>query len=303
MISLQAKMVKAYLRIKRVFSGPVTALDIPKERAIMETQAAYFKALAAFQSRPLVVNGIRAEWIKPSGTVHGRILLYLHGGAYYAGSIQAHKPLAVNTGWAAKAQVLLIDYSLAPERPFPSALKDAKASYEWLLEQGYRPDEILVAGDSAGGGLALALMLTLRDHALPFPAAVLCYSPWTDLAMMGESYTRNSQTDLMVDVAALRQAASFYLGSTDPCTPEASPLYGDLRGLPPLLIQVGSDEILLTDSTALAERAKALGVDVTLEIWPGMQHEWQFAANLLPEGRKALMNVSRYVDMKLRSEP
>jgi epsilon-lactone hydrolase len=299
MTSIQGKVIRIYLLFKRRFSSPQSRLDISRERTKLKSQVALLKTLVPFKAQSLNVNGVRAEWIQPAGELKERVLLYLHGGAYFSGSIEIHRIIAANTGWAAKAEVLLIDYRLAPENPFPAALEDAQSAYGWLLEQGYSAGKLIVAGDSAGGGLALALMLELRDQALPLPSALVCYSPWTDLAMAGESYTTNKRADLTLDKIALRQAANYYLGNINARTPKASPIYGDLSDLPPMLIQVGSDEILLSDSTDLAGRARSAGVEVKLEIWPGMQHEWQFIASLLPEGRQALENVARYIDQKL----
>jgi acetyl esterase/lipase len=300
MSSVQANVLKTLMRFLRVLSPQGGMYDVAKVRANLEAASSMVKALAPAQCEPVVAKGVAAEWLVPAEVVEGRVVLYLHGGYYNAGSAHALRPLAVNTGHAAKARVLSIDYRLAPENPFPAALEDATRAYEWLLEEGHFPSAILLAGDSAGGGLVLCLLLHIRERGLPLPAAAICYSPWTDLALSGESYEGNAGSDVMLDLPSFEQSARMYLGSVDPRTACASPIYGDLAGLPPTLIQVGSDEMLLTDARSFAEKAKAAGVDMTLEVWTGMQHEWQFAAKVIPEGREAIQHVGRFVGSRLR---
>jgi acetyl esterase/lipase len=169
------------------------------------------------------------------------------------------------------------------------------AAYRWLLQNGYELGHLAVAGDSSGGGLALALLIAVRDHGMPLPAAAVCLSPWTDLTVSGESYRTNARADIFLTRSYLLKSAQLYLKGADPCEPLASPLFADIHELPPLLIQVGSDEVLLSDATRLAERAKAAGVAVTLEVWPGMQHEWQFSASFVPEGRRAITRIGAYI--------
>jgi len=296
MVSWQARTLELYLRIKRLFSDSSGRLDVARERADVESMAGMFKPLGAIQGEPVDANGVPAEWIVPQGVPSARAVLYLHGGSFNSGSIVSHRTLAANVALAAKARSLLIDYRLAPEHPFPAAVEDAVAAYDWLLAQGYDPGQIVVSGDSAGGTLALALLLYLRDRNSPLPAAAVCLSPAPDLTFSGESWLFNARKDLMLDVKKERKAVEIYLRGADPRAPLASPTFGDLRGLPPLLIQVGSHELLLSDCTRLADKARAAGVDVRLEVWPGMQHEWQFAAKFLPEGRRAIANIAAFVD-------
>ena len=299
MSSIQANAIKTYMRLKRFLSPQRGMYNVAEARTNTEALASMFKALVPGQCEPVVVKGVRGEWLVPAEVVKGRVVLYLHGGYYNAGSAHSHRTLSMNTGYAAKACVLCIDYRLAPENPYPAGLEDALLAYEWLLEEGYSPGAILLAGDSAGGGLVLCLLLRLQERRLPVPAGAICYSPWIDLALSGETYKGNARSDVMADLPSFEQSAQMYLGSVDPHTPYASPLYGDLQGLPPLLIQVGSDEMLLSDATSFAERAKTAGVEVNLEVWSGMQHEWQFAAKVIPEGRKAILHVRRFVDSLL----
>ncbi|HEX4210552.1 MAG TPA: alpha/beta hydrolase, partial [Candidatus Binataceae bacterium] len=192
-------------------------------------------------------------------------------------------------------RVLGIDYRLAPEHPFPAAVEDAVAAYRWLLAQGLQPSRIAVAGDSAGGGLTIATLVAIRDAKLAVPAAGVCLSPWVDMEGIGESMTSKASVDPVVQKQGLLGMAQAYLGGKDPRTPLAAPLYADLKGLPPLLIQVGEAETLLDDSKRLADRAKAAGVKVTLEPWKEMIHVWHLFAPFLPEGQEAIDGIGKYL--------
>ncbi|HVN63094.1 MAG TPA: alpha/beta hydrolase, partial [Candidatus Binataceae bacterium] len=209
-----------------------------------------------------------------------------------------HRALAGRISRASAARVLLIDYRLAPENPFPAAVEDAVAGYKWLLAQGQKPARLAIAGDSAGGGLTVAALVAIRDAKLPLPAAGVCLSPWVDLEGVGETMTSNDATDPMVHKEPLVDMAKLYLGGKDPRTPLAAPLYADLAGLPPMLIQVGGAETLLDDSRRIAERARKAGVNVTLEPWDDMIHVWQMFAPILDEGQKAIERIGEFVRTK-----
>jgi acetyl esterase/lipase len=234
-----------------------------------------------------------------------RVIFYLHGGAYNAGSTRSHRALAGNIAYASRGRALTVDYRLAPEHPYPAALEDARAAYQWLIGSGVSSERITMAGDSAGGGLTIALLVALREHGLPMPASAVVVSPWTDLSarsaangccgIRGDSWRTNVRTDHVINGSKLCTAAGLYLGSAHPRTPLISPLYANLSGLPPLLIHVGSDEVLLSDSLHLAEHARRAGVETTLEIWEGMQHVWHFAARFMPEARKAIERIGVFV--------
>jgi acetyl esterase/lipase len=243
---------------------------------------------------PASVGAIPGEWVEPvaGGTI--ATLLYLHGGGYVGCSPATHRPI---TGAYALAgfRVFAPDYRLAPEHPFPAAVDDSIAAYRGLLAEGTAPNLIAVAGDSAGGGLALALLLALKDAGTPLPAAATLLSPFTDLAATGESITRNVERCAMLYGPNMTRVAALYLGTSDPTTPLASPLYGDLGGLPPLLIQVGADEVLLDDSVRVAEKARAAGTEVELTIWPVVPHVWQLFHGFLPEGRQALAQSATFM--------
>jgi acetyl esterase/lipase len=294
MLSWQGRLLKLLFRLWRLphLTG---ALTVERGRATLEALAARLRPASELRCTPASAGGVPAEWILPPGASAMPVVVYLHGGGYCAGSLSTHRHLAANIAQAAGARVLMVDYRLAPEHPFPSAVEDAQAAYGWLLAEGVAPGQVVLAGDSAGGGLALATAIALRDGGQPLPAAIACLSPWTDLSLSGESLQTNAGADLVVGLAAMQWAASLYLGDADPCTPLASPLHAELAGLPPLLIQVAADEMLLSDSVILAAQAQAAGVDVTLEIWDGMQHVWQFAARYLPEGQRAVDRIGAFV--------
>ena len=241
-------------------------------------------------------GGVAAEWVVTPMSQGHRHILYLHGGGYVIGSPSLYRHLTWRLARAVRARLLAADYRLAPEYPFPAALDDAVATYEWLLASGADPHQIVVIGDSAGGGLAFALLLRCRDEGrLPLPAAVVALSPWTDLALTGESLNGNALADPFLDANGIPPIAECYLAGTDPRHPYASPLYGDPTGLPPALIQVGSDEVLRDDATRMADRLAAAGCEVSLEIWPRMPHVWHLFASVMPEARRAISRIGAFV--------
>lgn len=250
---------------------------------------------ADIKSEQVSASGIDSEWVTAPGAKADRVVLYLHGGGYVIGSVKTHRDLMGRVSRSAQARVLGLNYRLAPENPFPAAVDDAVAGYRWLLGQGYKPSKIAVAGDSAGGGLTVATLVAIREAGLPLPAAGVCQSPWVDLEGIGESMTTRAKVDPVVQREGLNGMAQGYLQGKDPRTPLAAPLYADLKGLPPLLIQVGDAETLLDDSNRLTERAKAAGVQVKLEVWPEMIHVWQLFASFLPEGQQAVDVIGKFI--------
>lgn len=240
-------------------------------------------------------GGSPAGWVIPAGGDSGAVIYYLHGGAYTFGAMTTYRDLLGFLVRRTRARALWLDYRLAPECPFPAAVDDALAGYRWLLEQGVPPERIVFAGDSAGGGLALATLLAARAAGLALPAGATLLSPWTDLT--GESSTTHSRAavDPMLRGAGIAAGGRIYLAGADPHEPLASPLFADLRGLPPLLIHVGDAEVLLDDSRSLAKRARAAGVEVTLHIWPGMFHVFPVFPSLLPESRAAAEEMARVI--------
>ncbi len=244
---------------------------------------------------PVDAAGVRAQWVEAPGADASRALLYLHGGGYTAGSIVTNRAMVARIARAAKARALMLDYRLAPEHPFPAALDDAIAGYQWLIGQGIKPTKIVIAGDSAGGGLTLATLLKLRDLGIAMPAAGVAISPWTDLEGTGESIRTRAAADPMVTQDNLASSAKAYYGTNDPKHPLISQIYADFTGVSPLLIQVGDSEILLDDATRVATRARAAGVSVELEVWPDMIHVWHVFAKILPEGQNAIDKIGSYV--------
>lgn len=254
-------------------SLPDHAVPVADLRAAMDSMMR-LPMLRPVAYAPDRVGGVPALWIgEPDPS--GRVILYLHGGGYCTGSPRTHLALSGEIARIAHARVLAPDYRLAPEAPFPAAVEDAWAAYWGLLAQGIDPYRIVVMGDSAGGGLTVALLLALRDAGMPLPAAGVCLSPWLDLCACCSSLHANARRDYLNE-PIIRAAVQMYLGDTDPHTPLASPLHADLRDLPPLLIQVGTAEMLLDDSTRFARRAVQAGVPVELELWENMVHVWHF---------------------------
>jgi monoterpene epsilon-lactone hydrolase len=274
---------------------PLAELSIEEQRATFEALTSRFQPGEDVRCQRVDAGGVPAEWITAPEATDERVIYYLHGGGYTLGSINTHREMISRISRAAGARALAIDYRLAPENPFPAALEDATTAYRWLLSTGVDPARLVIAGDSAGGGLTVATLVALRDAGGPLPAAAVCLSPWVDLEGLGESMITKAEVDPMVPREAGLQWAKAYLGGAHPRTPLASPLYADLAGLPPLLIQVGTAETLLDDSTRLAERAKAAGVDVELEVWDDMIHVWQFFAAMLPEGQQAIDRIGEFI--------
>lgn len=266
-----------------------------RRRRIEEVGAAT-PAAADIALEPVAIGSLSAEWSLAPGADRSRVLLYFHGGGYCSGSILSHRRLVTEAGRAAGIRTLAVAYRLAPEAPFPAAADDAMAAWTFLLAQGHRASDIVVGGDSAGGGLTLSLMTRLRDAGAPLPACGWLLSPWTDLAMTGATIAAKDAVDPLIHRGYLEELAAAYVpAAMDRRDPRVSPLHADLHGLPPLLIQVGSAETLLSDSTRLAEAAGAAEVRVTLEIWPYMIHAFPLWNGTLDAGRRALGAAGRFM--------
>ena len=245
-------------------------------------------------------GGVHAEWIDPVGFATDKVLLYLHGGGYCICSLDTHRGLAARLALASCAHVLILDYRLAPENRFPAALEDALAAYRWALAQGIPSKQIAIGGDSAGGGLTVATAVNLRDAGQKLPAALFLLSPWTDLTFSGESHQTRKKIDPIFggEDGGLNFAPA-YLAGQDPTNPLISPLFADLQGLPPTLIHVGSDEILLDDSTRLEEKMKAAGVESHLQVWEGMWHVFQVFAPYIPEAQLSIDRVGQFIQKSI----
>jgi epsilon-lactone hydrolase len=247
---------------------------------------------------PVDADGVRADLIATPASEGERHVLFLHGGAFIIGSPNLYRHVTWRIASAARAHVLAVDYRLAPEHPFPAALEDAFTAYNWLVTHGIDPSRIAVMGDSAGGGLVFSLMLRLRDEGYRLPGAAVALSPWTDLALTGASLRVNAIYDPMLRADDPPLFVNDYLAGADPRAPYVSPLYGDPAGLPPTIIQVGSDEVLRDDAVRMADRMRAAGCHVELEIWPRMPHVWHVFVPLIPEARRAIERIGAFVREK-----
>lgn len=273
--------------------------DIHETRAVLDQAFGEFKPAPDVTVFEIDAAGVPCQWITAPGVPQDRLIIYLHGGAYAACSPTTHQDLISRLSRASGAAALGVDYRLAPEDPFPAAVDDSIATYNWALGHGFEPSNIVLAGDSAGGGLVLSVLLAARDAGTPLPAAGVCFSPWVDLECSGESMAANDHLDDFIKYGGLSARAESYLGGADPENPLASALFADLRGLPPLLVHVGSAETLLDDSTRLAALAKKAGVDLTLKIWDDMVHVWQAFASILPEGQQSIEETGAFIREKL----
>jgi epsilon-lactone hydrolase len=273
------------------------ASTIEEQRASMAGMASGAAAPDGIRVRPGTLGGVPAEWLTPVGVESDATVLYLHGGGYCIGSLDTHRPLASRIAAVTGCTVITLDYRLAPEDPFPAAVDDAVRAYRELLGSGARPPRLAIAGDSAGGGLTMATLLALRAEGIPLPAAAVCLSPWVDLTQTAPSFDTRAAVDPMVSRAGLQLMASAYLGPADPRTPLASPLFAeDLGGLPPVHIEVGECEVLLDDSTRLADRIGADGGEVSLTVWPELIHVFQaFAGPLIPEAEESIDAVGGFL--------
>ena len=278
---------------------PSASLTIAERRAQYERAERVFPTPADVAVEVVPAPERPAEWLRPPGARADAAVLYLHGGGYVIGSPRSHRHLAAAIARAAGTAALLVEYRLAPEHPFPAALEDAVAAYQWLLARGLAPERVVVAGDSAGGGLTVATLLALRDRGLPRPGGGVCISPWVDLTCSGATYATRKDADPIVTRESVTLMAQAYVGAGDPKASLVSPLYADLRGLPPLLVHVGSDEVLLDDAVGLGERARAAGVDVTLEEWPSMIHVWHWFLPMLDEAQRAIDGIGAFVRARL----
>jgi acetyl esterase/lipase len=298
-MSLRAKLVSLGLRL------------LVKRRTHADTPLAVVRGRLRLMSRlvpppprgtktiAVDAGGVPAQRIATPQSRDDRHILYLHGGGYFAGSPPLYRDFSWRIAAAARANVLWVDYRLAPEHPFPAALDDVVSAWRWLLAEGADPRRAAFMGDSSGGGLALAALLRLRDEGLPLPAAAVVLSPWTDLALTGETLQSMAAADPMIPVEGMPVVVDLYLAGADPRAPYASPLYGNATGLPPTLILAGSEEVLRDDAVRMAATMRAAGCAVEIEIWPGMFHAWPLFARIMPEARAALARTGSFLDGRL----
>ena len=293
-------LTKIILYFLRTQLGGWSEGTITEQRARQEKSVRFLRPPKQIRSQTITDFGVPAEWIDAADSGTG-IILYLHGGAYALGSIHSHREMIARLVINTKCKALAINYRLAPENPFPAALEDAIKAYTWLNSGGFNPSRICIAGDSAGGGLAIATLLALREKGLPSPAGVFCFSPWFDLTLGGDSVTKNEKLDPILSASILEKYVNYYIGNNNVTEPLISPLFADLRDLPPILLQSGRNEILLDDSVRFSEKARQAGVDVTLKIWDGMFHVFQLFS-FLPETQESMQQVSAFVSTVMHTE-
>lgn len=291
MADLSIDDLKQKIRAKRGPAGVV--MTVAQRRASMEDGS--FRVADDIDVETVTAADRGAEWLCAPQVDRSRAVLYLHGGGYVMGSLNTHRALCGAISRASNAAVLHLDYRLGPESPFPAAVEDAVAAYEWLLSAGFAPKTLAIAGDSAGGGLVIACLLALRERGIALPACAVSISPWSDLTCTNASYESRADADPMVTLSGISQLAGHYLGDQDPKHPLASPNFADLTSLPPILIHVGADEVLLDDALKLHDKAQAAGVNSTLEVWDDMIHVWHAFHPLLKAGREGVDRVGEYI--------
>ena len=293
MPSLRSKIITWNLK-RTVKSQPLHEL----EPELLRTE---FKSFAPKKpprdvTQAIVEEGaIRGEWHKPKISENGRTILYFHGGGYYFGSAEAYRGLTYALARECKADVFSLDYRQAPEDPYPAAVEDAVAAYQWLLANGRDPKNINIMGDSAGGGLSIALLLALKERGIQMPAGAVIYSPWADMSVSGASIDENNESDAMFTKPVIIGGAEKYLAGADPKSPLASPIFGDLAGLPPINIYASADEILRDDAVRLHERLQEAGVQSTLTIEKGLTHIWPLYVGKMPEAIKTIRETATFI--------
>lgn len=297
-VSLRARIYRAIISwyLKRIDSR---VLDVIKTRKRLDFFCGLAWKARRVSRRRATLAGLTAEWLVPRGANEDSVLLYWHGGAYVVGSIRSHRPLVSHIAKAAGVQAVLPEYRLAPEHRFPAAIEDAVRAYRQLLDDGFAPGKIVVGGDSAGGGLTVAMLLSLRDAGIPQPRASILLSPWLDLTGAGETMRTRRDADPLFNPDDIPHVVLQYCDEQQLGLPLVSPVFAEVAGLPPALIQVGGDEILLSDSERYAEKLRAAGTAVELEVWPGMWHVWQMFARMMPESRLANIALGHYVRDRL----
>jgi monoterpene epsilon-lactone hydrolase len=285
-------------------------LNINKKKAALSAEASRdtFEKMSKWSQYPKNVkrekdlaDNIPVEWYIPENLKTSGVILYLHGGGYVSGSIKTHRSFIARISKSAGTKALSIDYRLAPENPFPAGLEDGLNSYKWLLKKGIPPQQIVIAGDSAGGGLVVGLTLKIRDIGLPTPKAVVALSPWLDLLCEGESMHTNAKTDNMANKTIAHFYAKCYTSNDNRANPYASPLYASLKNFPPIFIQVSDSEILLSDTLRFEQKALSEGVNITVEINAKMPHVWQMFSPFLPEARKSIKKIGAYISQTLKN--
>jgi acetyl esterase/lipase len=289
-------------QLRELAAGPIPTIE--QQRAAFDAEHGAVPPAKNCTIERIDNGKVRGERIVPAGADTGKALLYHHGGGYAFGSALSHRHLVSRIASAAGVVAYNMDYALAPENPYPAALDDATNAWQFVVDEGFSPDDIVVGGESAGGNLTLALVLKLRQRGLALPTGVYLLSPWLDLTQSGESYDVCAARDPMVSRDVLQGLADSYCGSAPPANPLISPLFAELAGLPPMFVQAGSDEVLLGDSTRLSHRFALAGGDVTLHVWPEMVHAWPLFQHAIPvAGNAAIAEAGQWIADRLRAGP
>ncbi len=270
--------------------------DVTTLRTAFEELMAQVPVPEDVRQKTVTVGGVNGIEVSIEGADSPNVILYFHGGVYVIGSASASVALVSDLARRTRTRAVTLDYRLAPEHPFPAAVEDARKAYEGLLDEGFSPERIALAGESAGGGLAVALLLALQERGVPLPSSAFLMSPYGDLTLSGDSLASKESLDLTLTPEGLRLRIPDYVGAADPADPLISPVFADLSGLPPLLIQSGSHEILLSDALRLTERAALADVEVSLDVVPGVPHVFQAFAALLDEASAALERASSFLN-------
>ncbi len=305
-ISWRARVVRRITSrfVKGIDTSTVDLAHVADMRARLDKIARFLKRAFGVAVEATTVNGLYAEWLRPKAARADKVLLYLHGGAYLVGSCRTHRQMVSHIARAGGVQALVPEYRLAPEHPFPAAIEDAVGVYRWLLANGFSADNIFIAGDSAGGGLTVATLLELRHGGFPMPAAVVLLSPFLDVTASGESATTRADQDPWFDAKDMAVVTDNYCPpGTDLKNPLVSPVFANVAGLPPTYIQVGDDEILLSDSTRFADKMKEAGLDAEIEVWPEMWHVFQLFIGKMPESRRAIKRIGAYLARRMQTVP
>lgn len=310
MSSMKSEMVKFVLKNSHYFMGQAEKGVIDENTSIEETRnvserfanrmnrmswmAKVARKASGIRVEPVNIYHLYGEWILPAHLSKDKVMLYLHGGGYVFGSCNTYRSFMTKLVAESNITALIINYRLAPEHPFPAALDDAAFTYQWLLSSGVNPEDIIIAGDSAGGGLVFSTLLALRDRKIPLPAAAVVMSPWTDLTFSGESVRTKKSVENFIPEGCIETFGGYYTKGSNPADPYISPLFGELEGLPPMMIHVGEDEILLDDSVRFAEKAVRSGVDCKIKIWPEMFHCFPLMTPAFPEAVQGVKEIAQF---------
>ena len=308
-MSVKGRMLHLMMRHRHLLKGKIKREEITKMTSIEKLRKECDEAAERLSSMPEGIEiqeadstPVYAEWIIPEGAEENKAILYFHGGCFIMGNAKSYRGIVGNFANHVGYKTLLFNYRLAPEFPAPAAVIDSVAIYQWMLEQGYHPEDIVFAGDSAGGGIEIGTLIKLRDDGVPLPAACVAFSPSLDMTMTGESHKTRAKADPCTPKGACETCYDYYLGNGDPMDPYASPLFGDLTGLPPIMIQVGNDEVMRDDSTLFGEKADSCGVEVHVRVWKGMFHCFPLLAPMFEEATEAMKQVSKFIRTNMQKE-